>query len=444
MKKLIAALVVVLIALGAYFGQIYYTSNKVAQAFEKDEGIANSLYTIMGARLKYANIAEKSFTKGFWHSQAKFTLYFDFASILAESGYDMGEAGFFGAMLSEVPFYVSADIKNSMFASENVVISMENPFFDMLQLIANESATELNIDKNLFVITGKISPKKTKLTIKFTDILAKNADKKDALKLDGLVIESELNNENKIISNAIKISDFFINSQEDGENAKFELKKLSFKEHFNEPVGFEGYLAGIYDGQSVSSIESVRVDNAVLKGISTKGNIDIDEKNGVLGIKGVLNIGEISTEKPLIKHFKSDIDIQNLSLSLIGIFERFGGAMSLYMFDVAELNELFFSKKPLINFKEFSFDFEGKKFDSNATLDGDTRGFEGEVRAKSEFRPSELFKALGVKDGDFSEIDGAFAEKDGKFVLNFQVSSNFELTKLFLNGELIKEIKAKK
>ncbi len=120
--------------------------------------------------------------------------------------------------------------------------------------------------------------------------------------------------------------------------------------------------------------------------------------------------------------------MSNISLQALVYMQNLGESADT-LSDFNEFVRVFFDTNPSIELKSLTFKANEKNVSSKGSLKGSSKEYSINFLVESEATPSELVPPL-----QFLGIDQLFAQKDGKYILDFALQSDFENIKMSLNG----------
>lgn len=403
MKKIIIAAVIAVLVVAAYLGQVAYMGTLNQKVFD-----------IFSQPNDFVSVEDMKFEKGFFTSKANFRLYIK-----------TDAADLFSFGLGQMPISVDVRFKNNVFARDNVIISIENPFFELLkdnfgeQMTMDKTLLNAKISVSLF---GNINTK-----TEFSDIDIQQNEL--IIKLKKLSAESKMDLKGKIYGSKADLGELFINVPNYYGADKIAIKNLHYDERLDKGVDFAEYVnQGFYSNKVKASIEQMQVYEISITGIES--NSQSSTENG-LG-KGSVNTSIKSISSPLLQiqfdNINSTLEMSNISLQALVYMQNLGESADT-LSDFNEFVRVFFDTNPSIELKSLTFKANEKNVSSKGSLKGSSKEYSINFLVESEATPSELVPPL-----QFLGIDQLFAQKDGKYILDFALQSDFENIKMSLNG----------
>lgn len=404
MKKIIISVIAIVLVVVAYLGQVAYMGTLNQKVFE-----------LASQPNDFVSVEDMKFEKGFFTSKANFLLH------IKTDGADLLSFG-----LGQMPIGVEVCFKNNVFAKDNVDISFENPLYELLK---GNFEGKMTMDKVFLNIKASISLfGNIKLTSQFTDI---DIEEKDLIiKLKNLIFESQMDLSGTIYGAKVDLDELFINVPQYYGADKIVLKNLHINERLDEGVGYSEYMEQMFlTGKREVSIEQMQIYDVSLSDI--EANSQSSSEDGLGKASTELSIKSVSSALAQMKldDISSAFEVSNVSLQ--ALFD----AQNLEYIDFDQLIPVFFSSNPNIELKSLTFSSNGREVSSNGALKGTQNGYEANFFIESEAVPSEIIPPLQLLG-----INELFAEKGGKYILDFALQSDFTNTKMNLNGKDISNI----
>lgn len=401
MKKIIISVIAIVLVVAAYLGQVAYMGT-----------LNQKLFELALQPNDFASVEDVKFEKGFFTSKANFRVY------IKTEGADLLSFG-----LGQMPISVEVRFKNNVFAKDNMSVSIENPLYELLQ---GNFDGKMTMDKVFLNIKASVSLfGNVKFTSQFTDIdIEQN---KLIIKLKNFIIQSQTDLSGKIYGAKVDLEELFVNVPQYYGADKIVLKNLHIDERLDKGVGYSEYMEQMFlAGKRDVSIEQMQIYDANL--LDIKANSQSSSENGLGRANTKLTIKSASSALAQMKldDISSTFEVRNLSLQAL-----FDAQILDYSentnFD--ELISTFFSSKPNIELKSLTFNANGRKVSSKGALRGLDKGYEATFSVESEAVPSDIIPPLQLLG-----INELFVEKEGKYFLDFVLQSDFETTKMSLNG----------
>lgn len=408
MKKIIIAALAVVLVLVAYLAQVAYMGKLNQQFFEQNIKPND-----------FVSFENVKFEKGFFTSKASFE-----GRIKAES-YQLASSAELGEWLT---FSVDMELKNNAFAKDNVIIKVQSPVFAAFQEIF--SGLEMDFNENLLDIRAGVSLfGKVSVRTKIADIDFKEGE--NSFKLVGASGQSELDLSGKMLKSSAEIKDFtFVDAP-----TSFTMSDLAYEENYGKGVSIMEYFAGVAVADGKGSIRSVKVDDISLSELAFTSqsaktqNQSLPEAGEMLASK--VNISIKSVESPMMQikldDIKGEFEVENVSMEFVQAF--YAGEFGAILPD--DMLQIFFATQPVVKFSN-TFNSKGKKFNSNGDLQGTSSNYAFRYNAQSEAKLSEIFPPFM-----FIGIDNFFVQNGDKYSLDFKFESDFNVSKMSVNGEEI-------
>ena len=412
MKKIIIAALAVVLVLVAYLAQVAYMGKLNQQFFEQNIKPND-----------FVSFENVEFKKGFFTSKASFE-----GRIKAES-YQLASSAEFGEWLT---FSVDMELKNNALAKDNVIIKVQSPVFAAFQEIF--SGLEMDFNENLLDIRAGVSLfGKVSVRTKIADIDFKEGE--NSFKLVGASGQSELDLSGKMLKSSAEIKDFTFVDASGYAPISFTMSDLAYEEDYGKGVSIMEYFAGAAVADGKGSVRSVKVDDISLSELAftwqsaKTQNQSLPEAGEMLASK--VNISIKSVESPMMQinldDIKGEFEIENESMEFVQAF--YAGEFGAILPD--DMLQIFFATQPVVKFSN-TFNSKGKKFSSNGDLQGTSSNYAFRYNAQSEAKLSEIFPPFM-----FIGIDNFFVQNGDNYSLDFKFESDFNLSKMSVNGEEI-------
>lgn len=412
MKKIIIAAVIIVLVLITYFGQVAYmgTVNSKIHALIASEldSNKNDLFTI----------ETLDFQKGFFTSKASFHLYVKTDDPLL-------------ILLSQTPILVEVYFKNNIFASDNISIDVENPFYELIQDLDVDASEKIKIDKIFLNLKMSLSPSQTNAITLKGKVTNLDIQTKDLLfKLDNFTFSYHLDENGTLYSSKGHLDEFIFNVLSDFgnlANTSFSVKNVNIEEKMDKGVHFSQYLAGINSGESTINIKQMNIGDFTFSEIGLNVKSMIKEELDLLDATIDLNIKNVSSPKDVVlDNISSHTEMGNIFIPLVSYLQDYNPYVG---YDVPLME--FFASNPAIELSGLSFSSKGKEFNAQGVLRGSLDEYSLRFFAQSEAVPNEILPFLSLI-GDSNEL---FVEKDGKYNLDFSLESDYKNNKMTLNGK---------
>lgn len=411
MKKIIIAALAVVLVLVAYLAQVAYMGKLNQQFFEQNIKPND-----------FVSFENVKFEKGFFTSKASFE-----GRIKAEA-YQLASSAEFGEWLT---FSVDMELKNNALAKDNVIIKLQSPIFAAIQEIF--SGLEMDFNENLLDIRAGVSLfGKVSVRTKVADIDFKEGE--NSFKLVGASVQSELDLSGKMLKSSAEIKDFTFVDASEYAPISFTMSDLAYEENYGK-VSIMEYFAGAAVADGKGSVKSVKVDDISLSELAFTSqsaktqNQSLPEAGEMLASK--INISVKSVESPMMQikldDIKGEFEVENVSMEFVQAF--YAGEFGAILPD--DMLQIFFATQPVVKFSN-TFNSKGKKFSSNGDLQGTSSNYAFRYNAQSEAKLSEIFPPFM-----FIGIDNFFVQNGDKYSLDFKFESDFNLSKMSVNGEEI-------
>lgn len=412
MKKIIIAALAVVLVLVAYLAQVAYMGKLNQQFFEQNIKPND-----------FVSFENVEFKKGFFTSKASFE-----GRIKAES-YQLASSAEFGEWLT---FSVDMELKNNALAKDNVIIKVQSPIFAALQEVFVGSKVEFN--ENLLDIRASVSLfGKVSVRTKVADIDFKEGE--NSFKLAGVGSQTELDLSGKMLKSSAEIKDFTFVDASGYAPISFTMSDLAYEEDYGKGVSITEYFAGAAVADGKGSVKSVKIDDISLLELaftsqSAKSkNQSLPDAGEMLASK--VNISIKSVESPMMQikldDIKGEFEVENVSMEFVQAF--YAGEFGAILPD--DMLQIFFATQPVVKFSN-TFNSKGKKFSSNGDLQGTSSNYTFRYNAQSEAKLSEIFPPFM-----FIGIDNFFVQNGDNYSLDFKFESDFNLSKMSVNGEEI-------
>lgn len=409
MKKIIIAALAVVLVLVAYLAQVAYMGKLNQQFFEHN--IQPNDF------VAFENV---KFEKGFFTSKASFE-----GRIKAEP-YQLASSA------EWLTFSVDMEFKNNAFATDNVIIKVQSPVFAALQEVFLGSKAKFN--ENLLDIRAGVSLfGKASVRTKIADIDFKEGE--NSFKLVGASGQSELDLSGKMLKSSAEIKDFTFVDASEYAPISFTMSDLAYEENYGKGVSIMEYFAGAAVADGKGSVKSVKVDDISLSELAFTSqsaktqNQSLPEAGEMLASK--INISVKSVESPMMQikldDIKGEFEVENVSMEFVQAF--YAGEFGAILPD--DMLQIFFATQPVVKFSN-TFNSKGKKFSSNGDLQGTSSNYAFRYNAQSEAKLSEIFPPFM-----FIGIDNFFVQNGDNYSLDFKFESDFNLSKMSVNGEEI-------
>lgn len=407
MKKIIIAAVVAVLVLVAYLAQVAYMGS-----------LNEKIYTLITTHKNdIVSIEIVDFQKGFFNHKAKVNLYIKIPND------DMVR----GMGLSQTPIPAEIHLKNNIFAKDNIIIDIENPLYEIMKGALASSDGQMNFDKVFLRIKIALSlSQKIAVKTEFTDIDIKQQGLEFSLKNFGGTLSMDTNG--VLYDTVVNLDELNFKMNVWGNTLSFFIGKTIFDSKFEAGVTFDDYLnnltAGVA-GKSKGSIEKISFDDLTITGIKYDENSSVE--NELINSVADINIQSITSDLKgiFLDNIRSHIEIGNFSPTFLNVLERYNPSIN----DETILME-FFASNPVVEVSDLSFNSKGKEFNSQGTLRGSLSDYHITFSAQSQAAPSEILPPFS-----FIGIDEFFVQKDGKYVADFLLESDYKSTKMLLNGK---------
>lgn len=417
-KKLIVFLVLLVLVLAAYFGQVFYMKKTHESLFES---------VLEGNEI--VRLENVSFEKGFFSSNAEFDAYFTIPP-----HYYLPEVS---RVISQTPVHIKLKFKNNIFAHDNLTLSVDNPFMQILQNLGETYGMNVELDKTFLSATAGVSIfGKAYFEAKFGNVDLK--DHQSDVKLVNLGFGAKFDlDSSKILDLSLSFDELNIIDNAPLSLMNFGAKGLKYEENYKNGVTIDEFMSGIYNANSSLNVEKLQYFNLDIDQItahssqSVKGN---DENATISGLAG-LKIAKIYSDsyRVDIKDFVAEGEFSDLSVRSMRIFEDYINSYNTKNApNPDEIALSFVMTNPKIALKNLEFTSNNKKFSANGDFSGSKEQMLSSFNATSEALPSTLVPLLAI-----FEIDKAFVEKDGKYTLEIKYKSDFNETKMTINGDSI-------
>ena len=402
MKKIIIAVALIVLVVGAYLGQVAYMRT-----------LNQKLFELSSQENDFVSIEDMDFQKGFFSSKANFLLY------IKTEATDLVSLG-----LGQMPISVEIRFKNNIFAKDNVNVNFENPLYELMK---GSFDGEMSMDKIFLNIKASISLfGNVKLTSKFTDIDIQQDD--FLIKLNNFLVESKMDVSGKFYGSKLNLDEFALSFPSYSGMENFSIKNLHVEEFLDKGVDYTEYLGQAFvAGKAKASIEQMQIYDFNFLNIESNSQSS-SSKNGLVKASIDTTIKSIASPLMQIKldDLSSNLEMNNVAWEVLMDSEN----LSNEIIDSQEFALNFFSSFPSIELKSLNFSSNGRKITSKGDLRGSPKEYNATFFIESEAVPSEIFPPL-----QFLGINELFVEKEGKYILDFAFHSNYKDTKMALNGE---------
>ena len=406
MKKGIIAILVLLLL--GYFAQVYLMSNASAKIYDSFTKYKSPYYTIENS----------NFEKGFFDSKASLLLKLNEENIKQDlikyNSYDY-KVGAILAFLSSRDYNISLNFKNNIFANENIIAILKNPFknekFKQDDLLRSSLAFSLSSkikgDLKVQVYDINISENNDRLVSKDLYLILKNID--ENFNYEG----SEFN-----------LAFFEFSSK----SSFFNLKNLKITDELKSPIS----LARHYDLNSsilYSTIQSLSLESSKFREGFTELELsdmnlsfDVDADETLSNSKLKLDIKELLSSGQSIKNLNLDADFKAISQDwLIKLANDTG-----YDYFFAD----FVKTKPNILLNNLSFNIYGSELLTKGSALFDKEKSEAKLNVILDKRLSEINPIFAILN-----FDRYFVEKDGSFVMDLNFVLDKEKSLININGK---------
>lgn len=312
-KKIIAGGIALAVVIVLYFIQVF-CMGVVNQKFYEN---AQQSFKEMQSDLQKLNgeygifsIQNESFERGFFTSKASFDMFIDAVA--------------FDAPIDSAipPIKVIMEFKNNIFSSQNVIARIENPFHEMLQMLASTSELTLDIDRNLVVIKVNVSLfGNANIQTKINDINFKASDT-EYMDFKDFISSIQVNGDGKVVSETLHFGGF---EMRDNDEALYYIKGVDFDTKFDEPVsiaGAIGYEIANYDSRGNIQSMGFKEGMASMEILDTKLDIKMRSQAGkseqsdfsgeVFSVDSSIKARSLDYTEMDFKQALQDIDIQVL------------------------------------------------------------------------------------------------------------------------------------
>lgn len=405
MKKIIIAAVIAVLVLVAYLAQVAYMGS-----------LNEKIYTLITTyKNDIVSVEISDFQKGFFNHKAKVNLYVK----IPDDDMMMRGMG-----LSQTPIPAEIQLKNNIFAKDNIIISIENPLYEVMKGALASSEGQMNFDKVFLRIKIALSlSQKIAIKTEFTDIDIKQQGLEFSLKNFGGTLSMDTNG--VLYDTVVNLDELNFKMSFWGNTLSFFIGKTMLDSKFEAGVKFDNYLNNLAAGKSKGSIEKISFDDLTITGIKYDENNSVE--NEIINSVADINIQSITSDLKgiFLDNIRSHIEIGNFSPTFLNVLERYNP----YINDETILME-FFASNPVIEVSDLSFNSKGKEFNSQGTLRGSLSDYRITFSAQSQAAPSEILPPFS-----FIGIDEFFVQKDGKYLADFLLESDYKSTKMLLNGK---------
>ncbi|EAK9856890.1 DUF945 domain-containing protein [Campylobacter lari] len=383
MKKIIAGVVVVLLAIGFFASASYINS------------INGKIFAQMSQDTTYYSVEDANYTKGLLNSKGSFI-----------------------ATLNDLPysFKVNVDFSNNFFANNNAIVSILNENEDLKGIFPNEeifkilvSAKGGDININAKINDINFTRNDTNLVLNNTSFKITGSEefvKNMELNL-GYVLLEQLSHEEKLEAKNIKISEF-------------PIQKLSFSDIFSPSRNSEQNISI----DSANFISSIAFDFDKLKIFAKTAQNAQNDYDSVLKLD--LAKFNLANENFMLNNINLDMNFNNLSKKA---YDSLVQNSNTDIFSMMLLASQFLKANPQIILNNLSFEKEGKKFDANGQTIFTENNIKSQFHANTEILPSQIWP-------DFANFDTYFVDNNGSYVLDFIYDdSNKSDVTTIINGE---------
>lgn len=411
MKKIIIAAVVAVLVLVAYLAQVAYMGSLNEKIYSFITTYKNDI----------VSIEVSDFQKGFFNHKAKVNLYVKIPDDDMVRGMGMG--------LSQTPIPAEIHLKNNIFAKDNIIIDIENPFYEIMKGALASSEGQMSIEKVFLRIKIALSlSQKIAIKTEFTDIDIKERGFEFKLKNFGNTLYADMNG--SLYDAVVNLDELDFKMNFWGDTLSFFIGKTIFDSKFEAGVKYDDYLNNLAAGKSKGSIEKISFDDLTITGIKFDGNSSVE--NELINLVADISIQAITSDLKgiFLDDIRSHIEIGNFSPTFFNALERYNP----YLMDEESFLMEFFASNPVVELSDLSFNSKGKEFNSQGALRGSLNDYSINFSAQSQAAPSEILPPFS-----FIGIDEFFVQKDGKYVMDFLLESDYKSTKMLLNGKDISE-----
>ncbi|WP_257396446.1 YdgA family protein [Campylobacter lari] len=383
MKKIIAGIVVVLLAIGFFVSASYINS------------INGKIFAQMSQDTAYYSVEDANYTKGLLNSKGSFI-----------------------ATLNDLPysFKVNVDFSNNFFASNNAIVYILNENEDLKGIFPNEeifkilvSAKGGDININAKINDINFTRNDTNLVLSNTSFKITGSEefvKNMELNL-GYVLLEQLSHKEKLEAKNIKISEF-------------PLEKLSFNDIFSPSRNSEQNISI----DSANFISSIAFDFDKLKIFAKTVQNAQNDYDSVLKLD--LAKFNLANENFMLNNINLDMNFNNLSKKA---YDSLVQNSNTDIFSMMLLASQFLKANPQIILNNLSFEKESKKFDANGQTIFTENNIKSQFHANTEILPSQIWP-------DFANFDAYFVDNNGSYVLDFIYDdSNKSDVTTIINGE---------
>ncbi|WP_300703719.1 hypothetical protein [uncultured Campylobacter sp.] len=408
-KGIFIALVVLLLG---YFAQVYFMSNASANIYDNFVKHKNPYY----------DIAASNFSKGFFNSEATILLKLNEKNIenaLRKYDYYDYKINRILGFLSSRDYNISINFKNNIFASENIIAILKNPF-------KNE---KFNYDDLLkasisFSLSSQI---KGDLKLKTYDFnISEGGD--NFISKNIYLILKDIDENSNYAGSEFNVDLFEFNSKD----SSFSISKLNLKDDLRERIPLTKHYdlnsSIFYNTVQNFSMEKFkfkeRFSNLELVNINSVFDIEADEK--ISSTKFKMDIKSIVSVGQSIENFNIDADFKDISQDWLIKLSNYDGN-DLLLDDFAKT-------KPSILLNNLSFSINNSNVSTKAQASFNEEKNEAKANIILDKKPSEINPLFAILN-----FDRYFIEKDGKFVMDLVLLADKEKTTTTINGEVIEE-----
>ena len=408
-KKVIAGGIALAVVIVLYLAQVFYMGvlnkrfyEEARQSLQEHQSALEKL----DERFGYFSIQNESFERGFFSSKASFDVLADSVAFGAPLGAELP------------PISVKVEFKNNIFSSRNVVINIENPFHEMMQMFSKQAGLTLNMNKNFIVAKVNVSIfGKANIEVKIQDIDMKMSND-EYMNFKDFIITMQLDSDGKVISSHLDFGGFELK----GDNELYYIKDVVSHTQFNKPasfleaIGFEivGFdskssiqSAGFRDNEGAGEILDVSFNAGLLD-----DNVDVFSTDVVMKAKTLTFTSVYDNETIELNDINANILTEKFPKKIYSMF-----LSSLYHPDITEdimlalFDEAFNEAGTKVEISDMSFYRGANDFKAKGFMQGDKEGTQVNLTLTSSVQFSEFFSNMFFSDIELPQ------NNEGRYIL---------------------------
>lgn len=356
-KKVIAVGIAFVVVVVLYFAQVFYMGGANQRFYENTQkSLKDGLNKLIEIDEVYGyfSIANETFERGFFSSEASFDVLMD------------------SSLGVEVPpISVKIELKNNIFSSQNYTARLENPFHEMLSMLADVAGVTVDMDKNLIVAKANVSLfGGANIEMRINDITLK-AGSGEFLEFKDFVAMFKIDGGGKLTSSSLHFGGFEIQD----ESEAYYMKGVVSNTKFNEPVDFFGAIGlKVVDYDSYTSIKSMGFNHfgdsmEILEtAFDIKSQVSDDKNSSNSGDNETFNLNTTTKAKNLnISENDSKIALNDINAQILikEIPAKFYYQMLVGMYDMKEILAMLDNASSQMEISDISFHKDSNDFKAN-------------------------------------------------------------------------------